>query len=146
MKSTALPYREQIITLWSMFLLGTLFHTQLALIPLFHGLNVTHSQALNLAEIMPILWLMLSFFLVPIGLILGVLRTDSYRYRKLHFGVTLIYTILNFAHTLADLLVPPIVWPQVMLMLVLLGMGLQLNWVGFRWVQKSPVDPSPQVG
>lgn len=88
---------------------------------------------------------MLSFFLVPIGLILGVLRTDSYRYRKLHFGITLLYTILNFAHTLADLLVPPIVWPQVTLMFVLLGIGLQLNWLGFRWTQKSSTTLTPRV-
>ena len=33
-------YREKIIALWTVFLLGTLFHTQLALIPLFHGIDV----------------------------------------------------------------------------------------------------------
>jgi hypothetical protein len=30
----------KIIALWTVFLLGTLFHTQLALMPLFHGLSV----------------------------------------------------------------------------------------------------------
>jgi hypothetical protein len=37
-------YRGKIIALWTVFLLGKLFHTQLGLMPLFHGLNVVESQ------------------------------------------------------------------------------------------------------
>ncbi len=36
--------QEKIIALWIVFLLGMLFHTQLALMPLFHGLKVAESQ------------------------------------------------------------------------------------------------------
>ena len=57
-----LDYQVKIIALWTVFLLGTVFHTQLALMPLFHGLDVAivghqhgteSSQAI--AEIAPIL-------------------------------------------------------------------------------------------
>jgi hypothetical protein len=33
-------FAVKIIALWTVFLLGTLFHTQLALMPLFHGLSL----------------------------------------------------------------------------------------------------------
>lgn len=59
-------YREKIIALWITFLLGTLFHTQLGLMPLFHGLPVAESQkATTINEISGIMWLMLGFFVIP---------------------------------------------------------------------------------
>lgn len=57
----AIKLPEKIIILWIVFLLGLLFHTQLGLMPLFHGLSVADSQAKSMAEIAPILWLMLVF-------------------------------------------------------------------------------------
>jgi hypothetical protein len=36
----AAKYQERIITLWAVFLLGTLFHTQLGLMPLFHNQSI----------------------------------------------------------------------------------------------------------
>lgn len=58
----AINYRERIITLWAVFLLGTLFHTQLGLMPLFHGLSVIESQkATTINDISGIMWLMLGF-------------------------------------------------------------------------------------
>lgn len=52
-----------------MFLLGLLFHTQLALMPLFHGLAILAPHgyvATSLTEIVPVLWGMLFFFLLPL--------------------------------------------------------------------------------
>ena len=69
-KTNTINYPEKIIALWAVFLLGTLFHTQLALIPLFHGIDVAimshhHQETATLAEITPILWGMLWFFILP---------------------------------------------------------------------------------
>ena len=44
------PDRVKIITLWGVFLLGLLFHTQLALMPLFHGLPVNDAPAARSIE------------------------------------------------------------------------------------------------
>jgi hypothetical protein len=56
----AVNYREKIIALWTVFLLGILFHTQLGLMPLFHGLSVFESQkATTINDISGIMWLML---------------------------------------------------------------------------------------
>ncbi len=88
--------REKIIVLWIVFLLGLLFHTQLGLMPLFHNLSVTESHAPNMASIAPIMWLMLGFFVLPMFAIVATVFINSKRYRRIHFGLTIGYTILNF--------------------------------------------------
>lgn len=126
--------REKIITLWAVFLLGTLFHTQLGLMPLFHNLSVATSEARNLSDINWILWSMLAFFAVPMLAIITTLFNDSKRYRGIHFGITVFYSAMNFFHLVADLLVKPIAWYQIALMVLLFLIGLLLNFVSFHWM------------
>ncbi|PSN17403.1 hypothetical protein C7271_17895 [filamentous cyanobacterium CCP5] len=130
---------QKLIALWGIFLLGTLFHTQLALMPLFHGLGVTlHEEtAATMAEIIPILWLMLAFFMVPMVLMVATLFSDSRRFRTVHFGLTVLYSLLNLAHLIADLLVTPIAWYQIVLMGWLLVVGLVLNGVAYQWRKRA---------
>ena len=127
--------RNKTIILWLVFLLGLLFHTDLGLMPLFHGLSVTASQAQSMADIAPVMWLMLGFFVPPIVAIIATSFTNSQSYRKFHFGFTILYTVLNFAHLIADLMVQPIIWYQIALMAMLLVIGLLLNWVSFQWLK-----------
>lgn len=131
-------HQEKIIALWAAFLFGTLFHTQLALIPLFHGLNVAHSTASSSSEIAPVLWSMLGFFILPMFAIVITAFHDSKRYRVFHFGLTVLYTVMNFLHLVLDLGVQPIVWSQITLMAILLGLGLVLNIAAFQWMQYRP--------
>ncbi|MBD2327911.1 hypothetical protein [Alkalinema sp. FACHB-956] len=131
-------YREKITALWVVFLLGLLFHTQLALMPLFHGLDVAHSHAGSESDVSIVFWLMLVFFLIPMAAIVAIAFTESYRYRVIHFGVTVLYSILNFFHVVADLMVQPIVWSQILLMVVLFLVGLLLNLVAYQWLRSSP--------
>ncbi|PMB12540.1 hypothetical protein CI592_02315, partial [Fischerella thermalis CCMEE 5328] len=89
-------YQEKIIALWITFLLGTLFHTQLGLMPLFHGLPVAESQkATTINEISGIMWLMLGFFVIPMLAIIATTFFDAKRYRVIHFGLTVFYSIMN---------------------------------------------------
>lgn len=128
-------YAGKIITLWAVFLLGTLFHTQLGLMPLFHGVGVARPDVHDTATgIAIVLWLMLGFFVLPMFAMIGVAFTGHRRFRVGHFGLTVIYSVLNFFHAVADLTVPPIVWSQITLMVVLFGVGLLLNWVSFQWM------------
>lgn len=139
-RNNAINYQEKIIALWVVFLLGTLFHTQLALIPLFHGIDVAimshhHQETATLAEIAPILWGMLLFFTLPI---LAIIVTAFYkfkRWRVFHFSVTVLYSVLNFAHLIADLIVEPIAWYQIFLMLLLFLVGILLNIVSCQWIK-----------
>lgn len=135
-------YREKIIALWTVFLLGTLFHTQLALMPLFHGIDVAmmrhiHQETATMAEIQPILWGMLFFFIIPTIAIIATAFYNFKRYRVFHFGLTLIYTVLNFAHLLADLIVDTIFWYQIVLMLLLFLIGILLNIVSYQWLRSN---------
>lgn len=138
-------YRERIIALWTAFLLGTLFHTQLGLMPLFHGLSVAESQtASKLSDISMIMWLMLGFFVIPMLAIIATSFTDSKRYRIFHFALTVLYSIMNLLHVIADLLVQPILWYQITLMVALFLIGLLLNLVAFQWMKLQPKSNKPQ--
>jgi hypothetical protein len=129
--------RIKIVTLWGIFLLGLLFHTELALMPLFHGLAVNDSSvAQSIESISWILWLMLVFFVVPMFMMVGTVFTESYSFKKLHYGTTLLYSVLNFIHLLADLQVQPIYWYQIVLMVILWLIGLLLNLVSWQWLRQ----------
>jgi hypothetical protein len=125
-------YPNQISALWTAFLLTLLFHTDLGLMPLFHGHSVAHSHDTN--DISWILWLMLAFFVPPLLAIILPTFTDSKRYRTEHFWLTIIYSFLNLAHLIADLLVTPIAWYQIVLMTVLVLIGIVLNLVAYQWM------------
>jgi hypothetical protein len=130
--------RIKIVALWGVFLLGLLFHTEVALMPLFHGLSVNDSSvAQSIESISWILWLMLVFFVIPMFMMVGTVFTESYPFKKLHYGTTLIYSVLNFIHLLADLQVQPIYWYQVVLMVILWLIGLLLNLVSWQWLKQS---------
>ncbi|WP_353933095.1 hypothetical protein WJM97_03100 [Okeanomitos corallinicola TIOX110] len=135
-----ITYREKIINLWAVFLLGTLFHTQLGLMPLFHSLNVVESQpAKSLDEVSLIFWLMLGFFMLPMLAIIGTTFTENKRYRILHFGLSVFYGFMNLMHLVLDLLLPRVIWYQIALMAFLFLLGLLLIFVAYRWM-KYPVN------
>ncbi|MDM9380383.1 hypothetical protein QUB80_06660 [Chlorogloeopsis sp. ULAP01] len=131
-------YREKIIALWITFLLGTLFHTQLGLMPIFHGLPVVEShKATSINDISGIMWLMLGFFVLPILAIIFTAFFESKRYRIIHFGLTVFYSVMNLLHIILDLFVQPILWYQITLMVLLFLVGLLLNLVAFQWIKLS---------
>jgi hypothetical protein len=141
--------QEKIIVLWSVFLLGTLFHTQLGLMPLFHGINIAVDnvqKATNVNEISNILWLMFAFFVIPMLVIIATAFINSKRYRIFHFGLTVVYSVLNFLHVILDLMVKPIVWSQITLMVVLFFIGLLLNFVAWQWMKESSRTKRLQAG
>lgn len=57
-----LQYQLKLIAQWTAFLLGLLFHTQLALIPLFHGLDMVSSHTYEHLPLTVIFGIMLNFF------------------------------------------------------------------------------------
>ncbi|MEA5511860.1 hypothetical protein VB715_18980 [Crocosphaera sp. UHCC 0190] len=134
--NTITNYQTKINTLWATFLLGTLFHTQLGLMPLFHGQDIAHSH--DTSDISWVLWLMLGFFLLPMFAMIGAVFTQSKPFRVGHFWLTLIYSVLNFSHITADLFVTPIAWFQITLMAILFCIGLLLNIVSFQWMRYYP--------
>ena len=129
----------QITALWTVFLLGLLFHTQLALIPLFHGIDVAESHTHEYLSLDAIMWFMVLFFGLPLLAILGSVLCPSRRFRQLHFRLTLVYTVLNAIHLVMDIWVKAPGY-QLMLMVLLMGVGLLLNWVSYQWLRAAGHD------
>ena len=130
----AVNYQGKIIALWTVFLLGMLFHTQLALMPLFHGETVMESHTHEFMELSHILWFMLGIFTLPMIAIVATAFNDSKRYRVTHFGLTLFYTMMNFFHFLLDVFVK-VPGYQLFLMAFLFVIGILLNLVSWQWIQ-----------
>jgi hypothetical protein len=129
-------------SLWIAWLLAMLFHVDLGLMPLFHGLSAEiHSHVADTA--LP--WLfggMLLYFLLPLGALLLIAYAASepaasarrWRgWRRVHFWMSVVYTITNLPHLLADILVPDSRLDQVLLMVVLVLIGLLINREAWLW-------------
>lgn len=127
-------YPQKISTLWTSFLLGTLFHTDLGLMPLFHDMKVEHSHATG--DLNAIFGFMLAFFALPMLAIIAPTFTDAKPYRTFHFGLTIAYSVMNLGHLIADIAVKA-PWYQLVLMALLLSIGLLLNLVSFQWLKSS---------
>ena len=130
---TNLSLQAQIIALWTVFLFGTVFHTQLALMPLLYGTDVAMPRYHGKTPISH-LWGMLGFFMVPMVMIVLTALNASPVYRMVHFGVSIFYTIMNFLHVTLDLRVKPIEWYQIALVSVLFVVGIVLNLLAFQWM------------
>lgn len=129
-----LTLQTQIIALWSVFLFGMVFHSQLAFMPSLYGENVampTSTGKMPLSHI----WGMLGFYAIPMMAIMATVLYTSPTYRMMHFGLTVFYTVMNLAHGIADLMVRPIEWYQITLMALVFLNGIALNVVAFEWMQ-----------
>jgi hypothetical protein len=127
--------------LWLTYLLAMLFHVDLGLMPLFHGLSPEIESHVEPARLSLVFWGMLLYFLIPLASILLITWTASnpsaagrwHWWRRLHFWLSVVYTITNIPHLIADILVPDSRSDQVFLMVVLLAIGLLINLEGWRW-------------
>lgn len=133
-----LHYQLKLIALWTAFLLGLLFHTQLALMPLFHGVTVAPSHTHESLPLSFIFWMMLLFYAIPLFLIVMTpfwgQRIGHSRGLAVNFGITLVYSLLNLIHFGMDVVVGAPSY-QLVLMLILVGIGGVLNVVTFQWMK-----------
>ncbi len=109
-------------TLWVAWLLAMLFHVELGLMPLFHGRSPEIES--HVAEnLLPLLFdAMLLYFLLPVLalVLLAYAASDPEAdsrwrpWRRMHFWLSLVYTLTNLPHLLADIWCPipaTIRWP-----------------------------------
>ena len=137
--------------LWNAYLLAMLFHVQLGLMPLFHGVSPKIQSQVAPGQLPLLFSAMLAYFLVPLAALLLISWAASdpghprrwRAWRRVHFGLSLLYTLTNLPHLLADILVPDARGDQVALMLVLVGIGLLINLEGWRWCTQPRRDTGP---
>lgn len=89
------------------------------------------------------------FFLLPLLAILGTVFVPSRSFRSNHFYMTLLYTVLNLGHFLADILVGAPSY-QLSLMIFLVLVGFILNVTAYQWMHegrsRSPATQENPVG
>jgi hypothetical protein len=139
-------------SLWLAWLLCMLFHVDLGLMPLFHGLS-PEIESHVAEQRLPVLFAaMLVYFLIPVAslVLLAYSGSDPQRpgrwrsWRRWHFWISVVYTITNLPHLVADILVPDSRLDQVALMVMLVAIGLLINreawcwWRDYRWAGASP--------
>jgi hypothetical protein len=118
-----------------------LFHTDLGLMPLFHGLSPEIASQVPPERLPLVFWAMLIYFLLPLlGLLItsyaGTAASGSWRRgRWFLFGFGAVYTLTNMAHLVVDLMIPDSRGDQILLMAVMVLIGLLINREGWRWCQ-----------
>jgi len=128
-------------SLWLAWFLCLLFHTDLGLMPLFHGLSPAIESQLPPERLPLVFWGMLIYFLLPLlamllTVYLGTAAAAGWRrWRWWLFGFGVGYTVTNIAHLVVDLLIPDSRGDQVLLMAVMVMIGLLINREGWRWCQ-----------
>jgi hypothetical protein len=141
----AINYGLRLVVLWLAWILAMLFHVDLGLMPLFHGQSAEIHGHVPTA-LLPMLYAaMLGYFLLPLlALVLTGYAASaaepqrSWRaWRRLHFWFSVVYSVTNLPHLLADILVPDSRVDQIVLMAVLTAIGLVINVEGWRWWRQA---------
>ncbi len=129
-------------SLWIAWLLAMLFHVDLGLMPLFHGVSPEIDSHVPVTALPWLFGAMLLYFLVPLGCLVLIAYAASepaasarrWRgWRRIHFWLSVVYTLTNLPHLVADILVPDSRFDQVLLMVVLLLIGLMINREAWLW-------------
>jgi hypothetical protein len=128
-------------SLWLTWLLAMLFHVDLGLMPLFHGISPEIHGHVDAAKLPLVFAAMLVYFLIPLAAILLIAYAASdpahagrWRpLRRIHFWISVVYTVTNIPHLIADILVADARVDQIALMVALLVIGLLINVEGWRW-------------
>lgn len=129
--------------LWASWLLVMLFHVELGLMPLFHGLSVEIRSRVPAARVPRLLLAMVIYFLLPVGALLVAIHAIAdpsgwsahAAWRAAQFWFSAVYTITNVAHLLADIRIPDSRADQVLLMAVLTLIGVLINLQAWAWWQ-----------
>jgi hypothetical protein len=133
-------------SLWITWLLAMLFHVDLGLMPLFHGISPEIHGHVD-ANRLPLLYAaMLIYFLLPLAAIVLIAYAASdpghprrwRRWRVCHFWMGILYTLTNIPHLAADILVPDARADQIALMAALVVIGLLINREAWFWWRGLP--------
>lgn len=129
--------------LWAAWLLVMVFHVELGLMPLFHGLSVEIRTQVAPSRVPRLFLAMLFYFLLPVGALLVAVHaiadpggwSASPPWQAAQFWFSVVYTLTNVIHLIADIRIPDSRSDQVILMTVLTLIGLLINQQAWAWWQ-----------
>jgi hypothetical protein len=136
-------YAVRLAGLWAAWLLVMLFHVELGLMPLFHGLSVEIKSQVASSRVPRLFLAMLFYFLLPVGALLVAVHgiadpagwSASAPWRAAQFWFSVVYSLTNVVHLIADIRIPDSRTDQVLLMSVLTLIGLLINQQAWAWWQ-----------
>jgi len=148
MSPAPIERRLRLQSLWISYLLAMLFHVDLGLMPLFHGLSPEIASQVPAQRLGWVYRGMLLYFLVPLACLLRISWASSQSlrrghwlgWRRLHFWISVIYTLTNVPHLIADIVIPDARSDQAALMAVLLLLGLLLNREAWAWWRSASAE------
>lgn len=131
----------RLAALWAIWLIVMLFHVELGLMPLFHGVSVEIKTHVSARKLPRIFLAMLVYFLLPVLALLLVVHaisspgswSDSGPAKAGQFWFSLAYSVTNVMHWIADIRIPDSRADQVILMAVLTVTGLLINIEAWGW-------------
>jgi hypothetical protein len=129
--------------LWAAWLFVMLFHVELGLMPLFHGLSVEIKSQVAASRVPRLFLAMLFYFLLPVGALVVAIHavadpngwSAGPAWRGAQFWFSLVYSFTNVIHLIADIRIPDSRTDQVILMGVLTLIGLLINQQAWVWWQ-----------
>lgn len=142
-ESASMQHALRLAALWGAWLFVMLFHVELGLMPLFHGLSVAIETHVGRWQLPRLFMAMLLYFLLPVAAMLLAVHavtapagwSAAAPWRAAQFGFSLLYSITNVIHLIADIRIPDARADQVVLMLVLTLIGLGINAEAWAWWQ-----------
>ena len=141
--AAAIAHPVRLAGLWGAWLLVMLFHVELGLMPLFHGLSVEIRSQVAPRRLPRLFLAMLFYFLLPVAALLVVVHaiadpggwSASPPWRAAMFWFSVLYTVSNVIHLVADIRIPDSRSDQVLLMTALTLVGLLINQQALAWWQ-----------
>ena len=129
--------------LWLGWLLAMLFHVNLGLMPLFHGISPQIESQVAPSQLPLVFGAMLAYFLLPLAALVVIAYASSEDpdqpprwmrpWQRFHLALSVVYTFTNVGHLMADILVPDSRPDQVALMVVMVVLGLLINREAWLW-------------
>lgn len=140
-KRRAIDHAPRIAALWAAWLIVMLFHVELGLMPLFHGIPVAIESHVADARLPQLFLAMLLYTLAPVAaMLLAVYAATAQghwsatgRWRAGQVLLSGLYTVTNLGHLAADIWIPDSRLDQVLLMGVLSLIGLLINRETWLW-------------
>jgi hypothetical protein len=140
-------YAVRLRTLWVVWFLAMLFHVDLGLMPLFHGRSPEIHAHVSEQALPWLFGAMFAYFVVPLVALILIAYADSHvassqtwrSWRRIHFYLSLVYTVTNVPHLIADVVVPDARIDQILLMAVMVIVGVLINREGWLWWRQSRI-------